>query len=545
MRSSRMLLSVVFCVFVLPAAAIAQAGPWGPGPELNSVRYAFPLVELPSGDFLAAGGVVPGTLYTATAEILAGDATAWTPVSSMPSAHRGKDLGVLLLSGEVLIAGEDPHVGGHPHPRFAYRYDEASDTWTRTANDPTIDRFSATLTLLPDGRVLFAGGYSGHGAGPTYATAEIYDPITDAWTATGTMAEVRVGHTATLLTTGPNAGQVLVVGGSDRAPNNIATTGCELYDPASGTWSPTGSLSESRSSHTATLLPSGKVLVTGGQRVLNAVNRSSAEIYDPQSGTWSLAASMSEPRNRHIATLLRTGKVLVAGGAASGDLEAVSSAEIYDPLADSWAPAGSMATPRRAQSAVLLRDGRVLVAGGTSGSTIFSSSEIFDFCYAAGDADGDGVCDDEDVCPGFDDLLDGDGDTVPDGCDLCPGADDLLDGDGDGVPDGCDLCPGFDDFLDADRDGVPDGCDLCPGFDDFLDADRDGVPDGCDLCQGDDGSGDVDGDGFCADSDCDDGNPSAVIVDGCGVCGGDDSSCGIFEDGFESGDVSAWSSVGS
>ncbi|MEE8525591.1 MAG: kelch repeat-containing protein, partial [Thermoanaerobaculia bacterium] len=243
-------------------------------------------------------------------------------------------------------------------------------------------------------------------------------------TSTSPTPELRsgcAGHTATLLTTGPNAGRVLVVGGSDRAPNNTATIGCELYDPASGTWSVTGSLNESRSLHTATLLPSGQILLIGGQSALGAVNRSSAEIYDPDTGTWSLAAPMSEPRSVHTATLLLSGEVLVAGGiTVSGGSDDTSSAEIYDPLSNSWSAAGSMATPRRSHSAALLADGRVIVVGGRSSGTLLSGSEIFDLCLgddASGDTDGDSICDDQDSCPGFDDLLDADGDTVPDGCD--------------------------------------------------------------------------------------------------------------------------------
>ena len=113
------------------------------------------------------------------------------------------------------------------------------------------------------------------------------------------------------------------------------------------------------------------------------------------------------------------------------------------------------------------------------------------------DADSDGVPDGCDRCPGSDDAIDADGDGVPDGCDACPGSNDHADGDGDGVPDDCDVCSGFDDTLDADSDGVPDDCDACPGYDDAIDTDSDGVADGCDLCTGDDASGDADGDGVC------------------------------------------------
>lgn len=100
----------------------------------------------------------------------------------------------------------------------------------------------------------------------------------------------------------------------------------------------------------------------------------------------------------------------------------------------------------------------------------------------ANDADDDGVCGQEDLCPGHDDSVDSDADGVPDGCDLCPSGVDGDDSDSDGVPDACDVCPGADDAgSDGDGDGVPDLCDTCVG-DDTVDTDKDGVPDECDRC---------------------------------------------------------------
>lgn len=114
------------------------------------------------------------------------------------------------------------------------------------------------------------------------------------------------------------------------------------------------------------------------------------------------------------------------------------------------------------------------------------------------------------------------------------------DSDFDGVCDDLDVCPGFDDNADSDGDGVPDGCDQCLGDDASGDVDMDGICEDVDLCVGDNATGDMDADGVCADLDCDDNDPTAIVVDHCGTCGGDDSACAIFADGFESGDVSRW-----
>src|SRR5262245_49294854 len=127
---------------------------------------------------------------------------------------------------------------------------------------------------------------------------------------TGSLAVARDSATAILLT----SGQVLVVGGEDSSFQSLADA--ELYDPANGTWSVTGSLATPRKKHTATLLPNGQVLVSGG---LNFSSRgsdflSSAELYDPATGLWSATGSMAEKRENHSATLLPNGQVLVTGG---------------------------------------------------------------------------------------------------------------------------------------------------------------------------------------------------------------------------------------
>ena len=90
------------------------------------------------------------------------------------------------------------------------------------------------------------------------------------------------------------------------------------------------------------------------------------------------------------------------------------------------------------------------------------------------DADDDGVCNDADACPGFDDDMDADGDFVPDGCDACIGNDASGDSDSDGYCDDTDICPGFDDNIDTDGDSVPDGCDPCPMLANETDTDVDG-----------------------------------------------------------------------
>jgi hypothetical protein len=132
------------------------------------------------------------------------------------------------------------------------------------------------------------------------------------------MSTARQGHTATLLP----SGTVLVEAGL----GNHGTLGsAELYDPATGIWTATGNLGHKHYDHSATLLRSGKVLVAGGFKAGSALR--SAEVYDPATGSWTETASLAARRDTHTATLLSSGKVLVAGGI---DGDSLSSAELYD-----------------------------------------------------------------------------------------------------------------------------------------------------------------------------------------------------------------------
>jgi len=168
---------------------------------------------------------------------------------------------------------------------------------------------------------------------------------------------------------------VLVAAGS--SSGGAYLTSAELYDPATGTWTATGALAKARYGPVSTLLPSGKVLLAGG---FNGTDRELAEteIYDPVTGSWSLAAPMSVRRARHTATLLPNGDVLVVGGAQVGSLGSVTAtAEIYHPATNSWRSVPSMSTARLGHTAALLPNGDVLVAGGHDGTSYVASSEIF------------------------------------------------------------------------------------------------------------------------------------------------------------------------
>jgi len=355
---------------------------WSQAASMSMDRADTTASPLPDGRVLVAGGSVtrPGrdTLYLTSAEIYDPATDTWSPAASMPG-QRADHTATLLPNGRLLVAGG--YWFNEPMP-FNFLidvelYDPATDTWSPAASMNEA-RAGHTATMLPSGKVMVAGGRATDGramVSPPPPGVELYDPVTNTWSQAAGMAHIRAGHTATLL----QSGAVLVVGGTD-------TAGAELYDPGTNEWSSTGSVAEARKGHTATLLPSGKVLVAGG-RVVQIVSEpaqwASTEIYDPVTNTWSQAADMVQPRVEHTATLLPNGNVLVAGGAGGGDTPFnqtttfLASAEIYDPATDTWSLADSMTNARSAAEAVPIPGGRVLVIGGRGQLTSLSSCEIF------------------------------------------------------------------------------------------------------------------------------------------------------------------------
>jgi hypothetical protein len=294
-------------------------------------------------------------------------------VAEITAMHiaRANHTSTLLPNGKVLIAGGFAGSGGEYNPyRTAELYDPGSGTF-QSIGEMTIGRSGHTATPLKNGKVLIVGGWTGRY--DLRGSAEIYDPAANTFTPTGNLVVERAGNTATLL----DDGRVLIAGGEDRQENAIASA--EIYDPTTAKFTATGSMADPRGAHTATVLKDGRVLIVGGgsghypsQNVYR-----SAEIFDPAAGKFSSAGQMSVARHKHAAILLRSGKVLIVGGSDNRDWHGeYASAEIYDPASGKFTATGVMNAARfkLPAAAALLPNGKVLVAGGGPSAELYDES---------------------------------------------------------------------------------------------------------------------------------------------------------------------------
>jgi hypothetical protein len=284
---------------------------------------------------------------------------------SLLDGGRDTHSAVRLTDGRVLVIGGSraDHLGSKASSET---YDPASGLWSLSGTMST-PRNNTTANVLPDGRVLVAGG--GNGA-PIFATTEIWNPATGTFTAGPAMSVPRALHSSVRLADG----RILVAGGTSVSDGAFALASAEIYNPSTGTWTPTGSMATSRNVFAAVLLPDGRVLIAGGSKGREGDYASTAncEIYNPSTGIFTPAAPMTKTRNYPGATLLADGRVLVAGGSSIAGYVATSrhDAEIYDPSANTWTPAiGNLTAGGPRMSLTRLSDGRVLAAGGYDYST--------------------------------------------------------------------------------------------------------------------------------------------------------------------------------
>lgn len=319
-----------------PACGHAVEAPARPAFTVNPARHSVRGVPGPLMVLAGAGLLV---VLAATNTISLG--------GSKPSATAGPTVSA-KASGSASITREPSHFFG-----------------TGAMTTPRMDH---TATLLNSGVVLIAGGsLNDEGYGPL-ASAELYDPATKSFTATGSMATARSHATATLLADG----RVLIAGGRDGKWKALASA--ELYDPSSGTFSQVGPMTEARQGHSATLLAGGNVLIAGGIDSSTGKTIATAELFNPATGSFVSTGSMSTARFGAGAALVSDDRVLVAGGMDSAG-DPLASAELYDPRLGTFGPTGAMPWGLKGTIASVLADGRVVVSGSPE-SNFFGGPQV-------------------------------------------------------------------------------------------------------------------------------------------------------------------------
>ncbi len=304
---------------------------------------------------------------------LARTAGLLTPASPMLEPRSGHTA-TLLPDGKVLIAG------GMRRNQDFYKSAELFDPATgkfQPTGEMSIGRVGQVAVLLPSGKVLIAGGWVGMGGTDS---AELYDPATGKFTVIAKMTSPRGRPSATLLANG----DVLIAGGERRDNEPLASA--EIFHVKTLSFQATGSMHHARISHTATLLQDGHVLISGGYA--DGVE-SGAELYDPKNGTFTETGSLRTARCKHTAGLLSDGRVLIAGGSDSRGWNGnLNSAEVYDPRTATFTAAAAMNDSRfkLPDEAVQLPSGKLLIAGGSKRVEVFDSASG-KFLLAAGQMD--------------------------------------------------------------------------------------------------------------------------------------------------------------
>jgi hypothetical protein len=345
---------------------------------MNHARVFATATTLTTGLVLVAGGIDSGYNYLPTAELYDPRRQKFMMLGQMTTA-RASHSATLLPDGQVFLAGGVICSAGN------CGYLASAEIF-----DPVTQRFSAvgsmiearakhTATLLNDGTVLLAGGRSKD----PLASAEIYDPGSGRFTAAEAMGSARFLHTATLL----QDGEVLVAGGrgcSGECDDNSASASAELYDPGTRKFSPTGPMTEGRILHTATLAGDGRVLIAGGRSCVGDCEGDktlqNTELYDPTTRTFTPAANMTAARASHIAVALPDGQIFIYGGSnctRRAGCQYLGSGEVFAPESGAFIPAGSGTIAGVNSVAALVSSQQVLIAGGRIRGTIFNGAELF------------------------------------------------------------------------------------------------------------------------------------------------------------------------
>lgn len=350
------------------AASAAPAGSWVAAAEMMDYRWDASATRLRDGSVLVAGGFYTGegnASCNRSAERYDPGADRWMDVTFLPEA-RCAHSATLLRDGRVLVAG-----GFHELPAVlatAWIYDPGTDRWTAVAPMAAGRRNHAAI-LLGNGQVLVVGGLDATGA--ALASAEVFDPATGSWSSAGGLSEGRAGIVLEVLADG----RALVAGGEGGQRGTTATASADIYDPTTRRWQPTARMTVARAYAGSIRLGSGIVLVFGGHtgsRFDTWTN--TAELFDPRSGSWTATGSMSFASSRGRAATLANGDVLAVGGMGGP----IAPVERFEVSAGVWRFDASPIQARFGASLIGLDGGTILMIGGsTADGVLLRSAERY------------------------------------------------------------------------------------------------------------------------------------------------------------------------
>jgi uncharacterized protein YjbI with pentapeptide repeats len=340
--------------------------------NMITARRNHMVIALPNGKILLTGGAgnADGTGSLASAELYDPVAHTFSSTVNTMSTSRVDHTVTLLLNGEVLVTGG--YTDATQGQSSADLYFSENNVFSPVAAQMTTPRAEHAATLLANGKVLITGGNDNNGN--TLASAEIFDPTANSFTATAQpMHSVRQAHHADLL---PN-GKVLISGGLDG--NNNALASAEIYDPVADTFTLTGPMTTARGNHSSALLYTGQILVAGGLTGpgTGLVVTPTAELYNPATGTFTPTVNMSVARGHYAGIVLGDGTDFISGGAT---LPAGINADIYNPATQTFSVSGNFTAVQAGMREAVAPDGTVLLASGVN-STVpaitVPNSELF------------------------------------------------------------------------------------------------------------------------------------------------------------------------
>lgn len=350
-------LLIIFLITFYSITFAQSSGVWVTIDSLHEARRESGAVVLPNGNVLVGGGEGI-TSILASCEIYEINNKKWRYTKPMNIPRMYGNF-ILLKTGKILA------IGGYTE-RSCELFDPVTETWTTTDSLPTTRITGQSTTILKDGRILVCGGFRDSADVSTgkyieLKACEIYDPVAEKWSRAASMNIARSSHTATLL----ENGTVLIAGGFG---TSLELRSCEIYDPVNNIWSISASLNEPRSQASSILLPNGCVLISGGDSLgVNIIPwKKTCEVFDVLGRKWSYAESMYDARiNHQIYYMAKTNQLLIIGGAIMQQ-SVEDTWETYDPINLKRLQYGIFPMKKifSGRNTVKLKDDRIIIAGG-------------------------------------------------------------------------------------------------------------------------------------------------------------------------------------